>query len=101
MDYFYNTAACEGSINIISIGTSMSFCARGNVVLLMRSSMSCLACSFLGFVVITSHFPEVDKRDILSMLVIEGRFSSFSFNPEYIVYSSMLWIGIIVVLWMK
>ena len=32
----------------------------GNVVLLMRLSVSCLACSFYFFVVITSHFPDVD-----------------------------------------
>ena len=36
-----------------------------------------------------------------SILVTEGRFLSFSFNPEYIVSSSMLWIGIMVVLWMN
>ena len=53
---------------------------------------------FFCFVVITSHFPEVDERYFFSMLVTEGRFSSFSFNPEYITSSSMLLIGIMVVL---
>ena len=60
--------------------------------------MSCLSCYFCFFVVITSHFTNVDERYVCSIFVTEGRFSSFSFNPEYIVFSSMLWIGIIVVL---
>ena len=61
----------------------------GNVVLLMRSPMSCFAYSFFGFVVITNHFPEIDERYFFSMLVTEGRFSSISFNPEYIMSSSI------------
>ena len=69
----------------------------GNVVLLMRLHMSYLACSFCFFVVITSHFSDVDDRYTFSMFVTEGRFSILSFKPEYIVSSSMLWIGMIVV----
>ena len=70
----------------------------GNVVLLMRLSISCLACSFCFFVVITSHFSYLDDRYVFSMFVTEGRFSRLSFKSEYIVSSSMLWIGMIVVL---
>ena len=69
-----------------------------NVVLLMRLSISCLACSFCFFVVITSHFPDVDDRYVFSMFVTEGIFSSLYFKPEYLVSSSMLWIGMIVAL---
>ena len=46
-------------------------------MLLIRSSISCLACYVCSFVVITSHFTNVDERDICSMFVTEGRFSSF------------------------
>ena len=70
----------------------------GNFVLLVRLSMLCLVCSFCFFVVITSHFPDVDDRCFFSMFAIDQRFSSLFFNPEYIVSSSILWIGIIGVL---
>ena len=38
---------------------------------------------FFGFELITNPFPEVDERYFFSMLVIEGRFSRFSLNPEF------------------
>ena len=52
--------------------------------------MSCLACSFCFFVVMTSHFPDVDDIYVFLVFVINGRFSSISFNLEYTVSSSML-----------
>ena len=68
---------------------------------MMRLSISWLVCSFCFFVVTTSHFPDVDNRYIFSIFVTDGIFSCFSINPEYIVSSSMLWIGTIVALLMN
>ena len=44
-------------------------------------------------------FPDVYDRYVFSIFVTEGRLSSLSFKPEYIVSSSILWIGMIVMIW--
>ena len=49
----------------------------GNVVLLMRLSMSCLASSFCFFVVITSHF--LDVNDIYMFIYVCDRGEIFEF----------------------
>ena len=67
----------------------------------MRLYISWLVYSFCFFVVTTSQFPDVDNRYIFSIFVTDGIFSCFSINPEYIVSSSMLWIGTIVALLMN
>ena len=59
-------------------------------VLLIISSMPFLACSFFYFVANTTYFPEVEDRYVGSMCVTEGKFTRFSFNPEYMVSSPML-----------
>ena len=59
-------------------------------VLLIILPMTFIAWSFLDFSVSTSYFPDVEDRYVCSMFMIEGIFSSCSFNPEYMVASSML-----------
>ena len=76
MDSFCNAAAFKTRALLIVIRTTRTFCTRDNVVLLMRLSMSCLACSFF-FVVITSYFPDIDDRYFFPMFMTDKSFSSF------------------------
>ena len=60
----------------------MTFCARGNVMLLIMPSISFLVHSFFNFVVSTIHFPEVEDRYISSIFMTERNYSILSFNLQ-------------------